>query len=323
MTYKKQLTVLSGIVATLTLLYILTFIFDPDRMGSRVDAYSWLDPSLKGRIDGITITSSGEETIVLARRGGEWFVSRGGKDYPARSLRIDDFIDSLTKRAPYPVRSSSASSHERLGLTDYSATRIRVTGGAGLPLLSLMIGQGDAMGQNIYLRKEGQNEVRSGEDIFSAYARSTVASWYNLRLFPESENGRLDVSGVQSLTVYPSADEGGNTRSYTFTRNGREWDISGMEIENPNMRNIDNYIRDIINTAGDDFDNTISASDPMFNDSRIMLELGDGSVRTIRLGPPEDDGRRLALVSGSDFVYSIPAWAGSQLFAEPYYFESD
>ncbi|MDR1858639.1 MAG: DUF4340 domain-containing protein [Treponema sp.] len=322
MVYKKKLTVLSGIVAALAVAYILTFIFDPDRMGSRADAYSWLDPAMKDRIDGITITG-GSETVALARRGGEWFVSRGGKDYPARSMRVDDLIGALTRRAPYSVSSSSASSHARLSLTEGSAARIRVTGGAGLPLLSLLVGQGDVTGQNVYLRKEGQNEVRSGEDIFSAYAQSTLASWYNLRLFPESERGKLDVTKVQRLTVYPSSQEGEETEPYIFTRRGREWAFSGMEIENPNMGSIDNYVSDIINTAGDDFDDTVTASDPMFNDSRIVLELGDGSIRTIRLGPPEEDGRRLALVSGSDFVYSLPAWASSRLFAEPYSFENN
>jgi hypothetical protein len=322
MMYKKKLTVLSGIVGALALVYLLTFIFDPDRMGSRADAYAWLDSSWRDRIDGITITND-TGNIVLARRGGEWFVSRDGKDYPARPLRVNDLIDALAKRASYPVRSTSASSHQRLSLTEGSATRIRVSGGVGLPLLSLLIGQGDITGQNVYLRKEGQNEVRSGEDIFSAYARSSPASWLNLRLFPESESGRLDVTSVQRLTVYPPADEDGNIQSYSFTRSGREWAVSGMEIENPDMGSIDNYVRDIINTAGDNFDDTVPASDPLFNDSRIVLELGDGSIRTIRVGPPEEDGRRLALASGSDLVYSLPAWAGQRFFAEAYYFESN
>jgi len=322
MVYKKKLTILSSIVGALALVYLLTFVFDSERMGSRADAYSWLDPALKDRIDGISI-ENGNETIALVRKVGEWHVSRDGRDYPARSLRVDDLIGALTKRAPYPVRTTSASSHERLSLTQGQAARITINAGAGLPLLDLLIGSGDVMGQSVYLRKMDQNEVRSGEDVFSAYARSPQNSWLNLRLFPETESGKLDVTSVQRVTVYPPAEEGEGIPSYSFTRRNREWVISGTELVNPNMGKIDSYVRDILNTSGDDFDDSVSASDPMFNDGRVVLDLGDGSTRAIRLGPPEDDGRRLATVSGSNLVYSLLSWTSERLFTNPYYFESD
>ena len=320
MTYRQKRTALSGIVAALALVYILTFVFDPDRRGSRSDVYAWLDAGQKEKIDGITITSAGE-TIVLIRRGDEWSVSRGGKNYPARRLRVDDLIEALARRAPYPVLSSSASSHERLSLTEQQSVRITVTAGVGLPLLQLLIGQEDIMGRNIYLRKQGQNEVRSGEDIFSAYTRSTAVSWFNLRLFPDSETGRLDATSVQRLSAYPPSDEGEAIPPRIFTRNGRAWIIDGMGLTDPDMGTVDNYVRDIINTTGNDFEDTISASDPLFNDCRLVLELGDGSTRTIRIGPAADDGRRLAAVSGSDLVYVLPSWAALRLFPEPDYFE--
>jgi len=310
MTYKKQVTVLSGIIAVLAITYILTVIFDPERRGARSDAYFWLDPAQSGQISGITITQEAEN-ITLARNGGRWFVSHNGKDYPARTLRVDDFIAALTKRAPYPVRSSSASSHARLSLTEEQATRVTVAAGAGLPLLTLLIGQEDSTGQ-VFLRKQGQNEVRSGENIFAAFTQATLQSWYNLRLFPESESGTLTAASVQRLTVYPG-DDGAETPPRIFTRNGSEWTFN-FEVANPDTAKVDNYIRDILNTAGDDFVQTIESSDSLFNYSRLVFEFGDGSSRTLRLGPPDEDGKRFATVSGSDWVYSIPAWAGGRFF---------
>ena len=321
MVYRKKITVLAGIIAVLAVVYILTFIFDPQRMGSRSDAYTWLDPQQKDRIGRIVIANA-EQTINLVRSDGQWFVSHNGKNYPARQMRVDDFINVLTRRAPYPLRSSNASSHERLSLTEETSMKVSVTGVAGQPMLNLLVGQGDMTGQNVYLRKQGQNEVRSGEDRFSAYTGSELTSWFNLRLFPESESGSLDAASVQGLTVYPPAD-GGETRPYSFTRRNRQWAISGMEIADPDMGRIDGYVRDILNTAGDNFDDTVSPSDPMFNSSQIVLELGDGSTRTIRLAPPQEDGRQLATVTGSDLVYSLSPWTSGQLFAESYYFEKD
>ena len=321
MIYKKKLSVLSGIIAALALIYILTIIFDPERRGARSAAYSWLDPAETGKISGITIAGE-DEAINLARNGGKWFVSRDGKDYPAKTARVEDFIAALAKRAPYPLRSSNASSHERLSLTDDQAVRVTVAAGAGLPLLNLLIGQSDLTGQNVYLRKQGQNEVRSGEDIFSVYTRSGVTAWYNLRLFPESEGGKFDASHVQRLTVYPPGDNGVETHPQIFTRKGKEWTFN-FELVHPDIKRVDNYVRDIINTSGDDFVTSVAPSDSMFNNSRIVLELGNGSVYTIRLGPPDENDKCYAAVSGSDWVYSIPGWVTQRLFPGAETFEID
>jgi hypothetical protein len=324
MTYKKKITILSGIIAALALVYVLSLVFDPERMGSRSDAYSWLDPAQIDRISGIIITGApspdSTEAITLARNGGQWFVSHNGRDYPARQTRVEDFIAALGKRAPYPVRSSSAASHGRLSLTEDTAARVTVAAGAGLPLLSLLIGQEDVTGQNVYLRKQGQNEVRSGQDIFTAYTAGTITSWYNLRLFPETETGRLNAEDVQRLTVYPPVTEEGNVPPLIFTRKGNDWTFN-FELADPDIEAVNGYIRGILNTSGDDFIDSVNASDPMFNYSRIVLELGDGTRRTIRLGPPvDDDGRHFAVVSGSDWVYSLPAWTSQRLFVDADYF---
>jgi hypothetical protein len=319
MTYKKQYTILSGIIAALAIVYILTLIFDPQRVASRSAAYSWLEPGQKDKITGITI-DKGDEIITLERYSGKWFVSHNGKDYPARDMRIDDFIAALCKRAPYPVRSSSASSHEQLSLTELQATRVTVAAGVGFPLLNLLIGQGDSTGQSVYLRKQGQNEVRSGEDIFTSYTQSPLSSWYNLRLFPEAENGKLTAANVQRLIVYHPSD-GVNAPPQIFTRSGRAWTFN-FEITNPDSAKVDDYIRDILNTSGSDFAD-VTPSDASFNDSRIVMELGDGSIRTLRFGSPNENGQILATISGSDWVYAIPAWASQRFFADAGYFEAE
>jgi len=186
-----------------------------------------------------------------------------------------------------------------------------VSAGAGLPLLTLLIGQRDITGQNVYLRKQGQNEVRSGEDRFSVYTDSALSSWYNLRLFPENEEGKLSDSDVQRLTVYPPED----APSQIFTRSNREWTFN-FDVTNPDFSKVDGYIKDILGVSGDDFIDEVSPSDPMFNSSRIVMELGSGVTSTLRLGPADENGKRYATVSGADFVYSIPAWAVNKLFVE-------
>jgi len=317
MTYRNKIITLSSVIAALAIVYILSLIFDPQRRGSRSDAYSWLEPGQNDKITGISITKA-DETINLSRNGGKWFVTRGGKDYPARQVRVEDFIAALAKRDQYPVRSSSASTHERLSLTPDKAVQVTVSAGAGLPLLTLLIGQADITGQNVYLRKQGQNEVRSGEDRFSSYTGSALSSWFNLRLFPENEEGKLGESDIQRFTIYPPDEE----TPMTFTRSNREWTFD-FEITDPDFSKVETYLRDILGVSGDDFIDDISPSDPMFNTGRIVMELGSGVTKTLRVGPADENGKRYATVSGSDFVYSIPSWAVNKLFVGPENFQTN
>ncbi|MDR1586967.1 MAG: DUF4340 domain-containing protein [Treponema sp.] len=323
MAYRKKLIILSSIIAVLALVYVLTVFFEPERAGARDSAFTWLDPGLKERIDRITLNSQGN-LIELARNGGKWFVSREGKEYPAKDLRVDDFIAILGRKAPYPVRASSAAAHERLGLAENDASRITVSGGAGLPLLDLLVGAGDQTGREVYLRRQGGGEVRSGEDKFTAYISGSALAWFNLRLFPESENGGLDIDGVQRVTVYASAlSDSSAPEPQVFTRAGREWALSGVDVENPDTGKIDAYVRGILNIEGDDFADSADAGAPEFNAGRIALELGDGSVKTIRLTAPDESNRRLAAVSGSPWVYSLSGWSTERLFREASFFEKE
>jgi hypothetical protein len=317
MTYNKKVMVLSSIIAALALVYVLTIVFEPERALSRSAAYTWLDPKLADLADRISLGDSADP-VKLVRKNNEWFVSHNGNNYPAKQLRVGDFIGLLAKRAPYPIRSANAASHQRLGLAENAAFRIVVSGGAGLPLLDLLVGQADQTGREVYLRRQGENEVRSGEDFFTAYIAASRASWYNLRLFPGSEDGGLELDAVQRLTVYDGAQAG--AAPLVFTRNGRDWAISGMDNAVETGRT-DAYIRGILAAEGDDFSDSIDPEDPLFNHSRITLELGDGSVRTIRLGPPDESNRRFALVPPSRYVYSLAGWTVERLFRDAAYFE--
>jgi hypothetical protein len=333
MAYKQKLAVLSGLTGLLALVYVLTLIFEPERAGRRSAAYSWLDERQLAQAERITISGppGSDNAVELARKNNAWYVAHDGYEYPARQLRVDDFLGLLSGKAPYPVRASTAAAHERLGLGEGAASRILVTGAPppgreaaerGPALLDLLVGQGDQTGREVYLRKAGQNEVRSGEDRFSGYISGSRSSWYNLRLFPESEDGGLDVDGVQRLTVYPPAADGSAPEPRIFTRSGTGWTLSGgVAAADPDNSKVDSYIRGILNIEGDDFSAETSPEDPVFNDGRATLELGDGSIRTLRLGAADESNRRLASVSGSPYVYSLAGWAVERLFRDAAFFE--
>ena len=313
MEYKKKVTTLFVLIAVLVLTYTATLVFSPERTGTRAASYFWLDSRLAGRAARIVISMAGEST-ELVKKNNQWFVLNNGKEYPARQLRIEDFIDIFTERAAWPVRSSSAASHARLGLDSESASRITIYG-ENTTLLDILLGIEDSTGREIYLRKYGQNEVRSGDNTVISYLSGSANNWYNLRLIPESEDGRIAIDSVQRLSVY--TDEA----ALIFTRRNREWTVSGLAVVNPDQNSIDSYVRSVLNAEGDDFNDTFNVDDHIFNFVRIVLELGTGGIKVIRLSEPDESGRCYANIEGSQYVYSIAPWQVQRLFRNTSDFE--
>jgi hypothetical protein len=313
MTYKNRLIYLVSLIAVLALFYAGSFIINIETGNRRSSSMIWLDSRLAASADRIAI-SVDDQNFELVKRADQWFVSHNGIEYPARLLRIEDFIGIFTKRAAWPVRSSGSSSHERFGLDTNTAGRLTIFGGNSI-LLDILTGFEDSMGQEVYVRRYAQSEVRSGDRLLNSYMTSPVSSWYNLRLIPESEDGKVSAKNVQRLSVFD-----GNT-TQVFTRRNRGWTITGADVADPDWNIIENYIGIVLNTEGDNFDDSVSFEDPGLGKNRIMFELDDGSVITIRLSDGDETGRRYAHVFGRDYIYSIPSWVSARLFWGPSSFE--
>jgi hypothetical protein len=324
MVYKKKLIVLSSLTGFLAVVYLITLFFDPERVSSRSAAFLWLDPKLQDQADSIELAKAGEwdSPLKLVRRGSNWYALIGEAEFPAKNARAEDLFRVLAARDAYPVRGSDPSSHERLGLSENRAARILVKGGAGLPLLDMLIGDSDAAGREVYMRKNGQNEFRSGEDKLSAYVNGVETSWYRLGLFSESPSPP-DAALVQRITVKPlppeDAEEGAPPEPLVIARKGSGWSIDGMDDEAVDAQRVDSYLRGILDAEGDNFMPGQSAATAGFNDGQILLELGNGATLAINVGIlPEN--RKAATASGSPYVYSLADWTVSRLFREHSYF---
>ena len=312
MTYKKRLVFLLVLIGILALTYTGGIIFGHDLRRERVQMFAWLDSTDAGRITRIVVSNEWED-FELTKRYDQWYVLHNGSVFPARQLRVEDFISILATRAAWPVRAASVAAHERFGLDEH-ASRVTVFAGNSV-LLDILVGGDDPIRRETYIRKAGQNEVRSGERGIRGYVSGNITSWYNLRLIPETEGGFVGSDSVQRLLIY--------TDGYMqiFTRSNREWDIYGLFIEDPDFSRIENYVNIVLNTEGEDFDETVSSADPMFNHSRITLEFGLGHQVNIRLNEGDEDGRRLAHVEGREYIYSISPWASNRLFRSAADFE--
>jgi hypothetical protein len=185
------------------------------------------------------------------------------------------------------------------------------------------VGQGDLTGSEVYLRKNNGNEVRSGKDLFSGYLSGSRTSWYDPRLFPGAGNQNLGIDAVQRLSLYPLPDQNLNRGPLILSRNAAAggWTLSGSEEFSPDNQKVESYIRSTLNAEGDDFAGVFKAEEDVFNEGRVVLELGDGTTRVLRLGPVVDEqNRRNATVSGSFFVYRLSSWTVNQIFRDAAYF---
>lgn len=326
MAYKRKLIILLSLAGVLLLANILAALVNSGWASSRSSAFSWIDPRSEGRIDGIEIRGAAEE-VSLRRLNNLWYVHNEGRDYPAKQERVEDFLTLFTRKQDWPLRSSSSSSHTRLGVGEAEAGRITLKGGAGLPLLDLLTGGADATGREIYLRKAGEDAVRSGEDGFSSYLSGSLASWYNLRLFPAAEKGGPRPQDVQRVTLeFPPApeDEAGDggvqaaSGPLVFTRNENDWNMSGADAA-PERTRVESWLRDILDTEGENFAGEHGGP---YDSGRVSLELGNGSVLVIDFSPRDDSGKRNAAVTGSNEVYILADWAVSRIFREAAYFET-
>jgi hypothetical protein len=311
MTYKKRLIFLGSLIGVLIVTYIVSIIITSD-IGSKSSSYVWLDSKSAGKIIKIAIKDN-ENEYELRKINSQWFTSHNGIEFPAKQLRVEDLIKILTTRSAWTVRSTSVSMHERFGL-EQSASRITIYGET--VLLDLFAGNEDVFKNEIYLRKAGQNEVRAGDNAIKSYISSPVSSWYNLRLISESENGSIDLSSVQRLSVYTPQE------TQVFSRKNRKWEISGIKVEKPDQSIIDNYIRQVLTVEGDNFEDSVKGDDSMFDTTSMSFELGNGRIIIIRFSPADESGGRFANVSGKEYVYFIPVYQVGKLFKSASSFET-
>ncbi|MDR2807841.1 MAG: DUF4340 domain-containing protein [Spirochaetaceae bacterium] len=295
MHYRTKIKLLSAVLTLLTLVLIATFILDPDRLVSQNAIFAWLPPRQRDRVDRLEIT--GDTGTVYLVKDSAWSVNRNGTLYPAKPARVEDVLQILSYTDKYPLYSTNANSHARLGLTEDTASRIVARAGNEL-VMDLLIGDSNATATERYLRKNGSDEVRSGLDTLSGYLSSPLTAWSNLRLFLESS---VTVADVQRIIVSKSDSE-----AWVISRSANGWLLGERTA---NTQKVESYIRAVLDTEAEDF----SAEPVGTSESRIDIETGNGALYTIRLGASTDTNQRTAALSGSQFTYTLAAWTLSRI----------
>jgi hypothetical protein len=310
MPYKKKIAILGITAIVLALIYSLTLVFDPERINTRNAAFTWLPAGARDEADRIEITR-GEQKLALVLESGKWFALFvvGGQELevPVKQGRVDDLFRLLNTRGAFPRRGSSAASHGDLGL-GADAARLVIRGGAGLPLLDLLVGNDDSSGREVFLRNYGEDVFRSGDRLISSYVKGERTAWYDLKLFTDAS-----VDLVQRVRIRLNGPEG--TEEYSIIRGGENWTFEGDALS-LNKEKVETWIQGILESQGEDFlypDNFIPAG-------TISVELGNGAVFSLQIGQSGEDGKSPALVAGNAYGHVLPQWAVTRILRERTYF---
>jgi hypothetical protein len=320
MPYKKKILLLGSSAAALALIYGFTLFFDPGRINTRNAYFTWLPAGSREEADRIEIYR-GEEKLELVLRNGQWaallpppqgLAGAGvspALEVPVKQGRVDDLFRILGTRGAFPRRGSSPEHHQDLGLGN-DAARLVIRGGAGLPLLDLLVGRDDSSGQGVFLRKNGEDSFRSGDRLIGSYVNGQRSSWYNLTLFEETP---IDL--VQRVQVNFTGGDG--PENFSIVRSGDGWNFEGGGAILDRDK-LEAWIRGILEAQGEDFrfPRSFTAA------ARISLELGDGSVLLLQInenGENEENGRG-ALVSGKPYLFVLPQWTVDRLLRGQDYF---
>jgi hypothetical protein len=264
------------------------------------------------------------QPITLIRKNNFWRVLVNQTEYPAKQESVDYLFRLLSTKALYPIRSTSFSSHEKLGVSENLASRIIVYGGASqIPLLDLLIGSGNLTGIEIYLRKNGTNEVRSGADEFTHYADAAQKFWFNLKLF--SKDKTLTSNMIQQVSIYKN--DFSKNITYTLSRQANEqgtfWKIDSSPEMIVDNNKAESYLRSLLATEAADFALNTNQSTYDFNFGNIELLFDDLSVTKIMFASKTENDQYPVMMSGNPFIYLIPEWTVERIFRDVEYFASE
>jgi len=318
MQYKKKLVILGSTAIFLALMYVLTLFFDPARTNARNERFTWLPAGSRDLADKIEITRGGTKLELLFRNGKWLALLEDSEEVPVKQGRVDDLFRLLATRGAFPHRGSSAASHESLGLGS-GANRLVIRGGAGPSLLDLLVGQYDSSGREVFLRKNGENEFRSGDSLIGTYINAENASWYDLKLFEE-----ISIAHVQRVRVNFSGYTGPEDETpligyidYSIGRSGDNWIMEGEE-EPLEKDKTEAWILGILEATGENF-LPASTQSNFTAEARITVELGDGRNLSLQIGAPGENGGASARTSGKPYAL-LPRWTVTRLLRERGYF---
>jgi len=130
MKYEIKRNILAGTLIALAAVYILTFVFSAENSASRSSTLRLISESAAKEANLIEFNTKNQ--FSLEKENNEWKFKKDNLIYPAKAQRIEDFLQALSKKANYPVRSSNKGSYSKFGINENAQNIVIKSGQAVL-----------------------------------------------------------------------------------------------------------------------------------------------------------------------------------------------
>jgi hypothetical protein len=201
--FRPRLIRITAILTALIGLFIVGFLFSPQRMQARAAARPLLALASPAEIRAVDVVFRGSVQISLRRREAGWEAVAGGGTFPAAVERADALVGLLAGLQRGTLLSRGTASGAELGLGEEAAHLLLLRRAAGKPQIGLLVGARAPSGEEDYMMVKGETSAHLVRGNLSVLLSQERSYWLELHLLPEEVSGaairRIAVTGAVSL----------------------------------------------------------------------------------------------------------------------------
>ena len=216
MNFKREIYILTGVAAVLSLVYVVGIVTAPGARAAREQRRTALPVIERSVVAAIEI-NHGE--TVLQREGDAdvwWLVGTENERLPARAERVDAVIDALSDLEVRRTVTSNRNRHVALGFDQPMS--VVVTDRSGNATLDLEVGSVVSGASTVYARLRGSDTVVELRGNLSFYLSRDTTYWTDRRLVRDTFDAASAVRlvyqyGEQRVELNKSADVAAGSRA--------------------------------------------------------------------------------------------------------------
>lgn len=291
--FRRKAAVLSAVAGFLALLVAAGVVFSPGARNARASRIRLLVPD-PAEIHAVEV-SGPDGSLVFRRFGAAWTLEEDGLPLPARTERIEAYLETLHSVRSLVEVSRREASWDELGLDEGSSRRIRLLLRDGASAADFRAGRYAPDGSRVFLRKSGETRAYAAPAATASRLPAGRKAWLDLRVFgepvPREDVQRLRVSGS---VRFP---DGTVRRAEYILERGLSGAWTSPQIPDLDTAAAGRLVRSWMGAEAEDF----SLRRPEDREGlRVDLELGGGSLRSLRIsGTPDPEGGYTAALTGS------------------------
>ena len=284
MTATQRIRLYTVVLITLVILFVIGAILSPTRSRSLGLLFPGLEETTVRRVD----ISSGTVAVTLLRTAESWVIDEGGRQYPARSDRIQSLLSEIVASRLVRRITGNESLWTDFGVTGETGTRLTLQSaspGGAEQVRTVTWGDYAAEPGLSYLRLGQSPEVYVSDGELAFYLQQPASYWGYLRVFPEDVFFSDVIAMSSSVDVQLGEDEW-LSGSYVLEREGADdlW-VSRNHAGTVELLDRDavvRLLREAVDLVGTDFSRDVRFSAlPVVG--TIGIALSDGREFSIEI----------------------------------------